>query len=378
MSFVFIDDTTEARKLEARIHGHGRLALDCEAAGFHRYSDRLCLVQVSTPEADYILDPLRFDPSPLLRPVLEDLEVEVVVHGADYDMRLLDRDLAIRPNHLFDTQVAAALLGEPAIGLAALLERHLGLELSKKYQRADWARRPLPEDMLEYAASDTRHLLELADLLRGRLLELGRLAWAEEEFRQLEGVRWEEDQGEEDPVVRVRGARELGPRQLAALREALAWRDQLARERDRAPFRVAGDPSLVEAARSRPRSVEELARVPGINPGLARTEGPRLLERFDRVEALPLTELPPYPRRQPNGRGRPPPEVEELAERLKEVRNRRAVALEIDRGTLMANSVLTEIAWERPRTPAALRAVPGVKGWQAEVVGPELLEVLKR
>lgn len=377
MSFVLIDDPSRAHLLERSLQGKERVALDCEAAGFHRYSDRLCLVQLSVPTQDFILDPLRLDLSGLLRSTLEDPAVEVVVHGADYDMRLLDRDLGIRPNRLFDTQAAAALLGEPSLGLAGLLERHLGVELSKKYQRADWAARPLPDEMLEYAASDTRHLVQLAGLLRDRLSELGRLEWAQEEFRQLQGVRWDGDEGE-DPVVKVRGARDLPLRQLAALREALAWRDRLARDRDRAPFRVAGDPALLEAARSRPRTVEELARVPGMNPGLARAEGPDLLSRFDRVDALPPSELVPYPRRGGDGRGRPPPEVEELAERLKEVRNRRAEALGIDRGTLLANSVLVEIAWQGPSTLGGLREVPGVKVWQAEAVGKELMEVLRR
>jgi ribonuclease D len=376
MSFIFIEDAGGAAGLEGELRSHGRLALDCEAAGFHRYSDRLCLVQISTPTRNYILDTLAFDPSDRLRPVLEDPSVEVVLHGADYDLRLLDRDLHIHPRAIFDTQAAAALLGEPSLGLASLLERHLNVVVHKKYQRADWAQRPLPSDMLEYAASDTRHLLELSDILRRRLGELGRLSWAQEEFRALEGIRWEE--GEEDPVVRVRGSRELGPRELAALREALVWRDRVARERDRAPFRVAGDQPLLDVVRRRPRSVGELAQLGGINPGLARAEGESLLQGLERVEQLPASELIPYPARRPNGRGRPTPEVESLAERLKDARNRKAEALGIDRGTLMANSVILEIAWVRPNGRAALAAVTGVKQWQLDAVGGELLAVLGR
>jgi ribonuclease D len=374
MSFVFIDDAAGAAGFDSELRAGGRLALDCEAAGFHRYSDRLCLVQISTPAQNYILDTLAFDPSETLRPALQDPGVEVVLHGADYDLRLLDRDLRIRPRSIFDTQAAAALLGEPSLGLASLLERHLGIVVSKKYQRADWAQRPLPDDMLEYAASDTRHLLELSDILRRRLSDLGRLEWAREEFRSLEGIRWEE--GEEDPVLKVRGSRDLGPRELAALREALVWRDRVARERDRAPFRVAGDQPLLDVVRRRPRSVGELAQLGGINPGLARAEGESLLEGLERVEQLPTSALTPYPPRRPNGRGRPTPDVEALAERLKEARNRRAEALGIDRGTLMANSVIVEIAWVRPTTAAALATVAGVKKWQMDAVGAELLAVL--
>jgi len=376
MSFIFIDDAPGAARLAAELRLHSRIALDCEAAGFHRYSDRLCLVQISTPEGDYILDPLAFDPSDVLRPVLEDPGIELVVHGADYDLRLLDRDLDIRPQAIFDTQPAAALLGEPSLGLAALLERHLGIVVSKKHQRADWARRPLPEDMLEYATTDTRHLLQLSDLLRDGLEKLGRLEWAREEFRALERIRWEGP--DEDPVVKVRGSKDLGLLELAALRATLVWRDRVARKRDRAPFRVAGDQALLDVARARPASLDALAQVPGMNPNLARTEGEWLIEQIARLTTLAPAELLPYPERRTNGRGRPPPEIEELTERLKVARNRRAETLGIDRGTLMPNSVINEIAWVQPKTLSELHAIQGVKVWQADAVGPDLLEVLSK
>jgi ribonuclease D len=376
MSFRFIDAPADAAGLADELASHGRIALDCEAAGFHRYSDRLCLVQLSTPSGDYVLDTLSFDPSAALRPALESPDVEVILHGADYDLRLLDRDLKINPRCIFDTQPAAALLGESGLGLAALLERHLGVVLSKKYQRADWARRPLPDDMLEYAVSDTRHLLQLSELLRGKLVELGRMEWAKEEFSLLERIRWEDSQA--DPVARVKGARDLTPTELAVLREALGWRDQVARARDQAPFRIAGDGPLLEVARKRPRSLTELAAIDGLNPRLAKSEGSALLERLDRVDTLPAADHPRYPRKQSDGRGRPTPEMEELSERLKDVRNKRAEKVGIDRGMLMANSVIGEIAWTHPKTLQALLAVPGVKRWQVEVVGEDLLEVLSR
>jgi ribonuclease D len=377
MSFILVDSPTDLSKLAQALASEPRIALDCEAAGFHRYSDRLCLLQISTAKANWIVDPLAFDPSEALRGPLGDPSVEILMHGADYDLRLLDRDLEIAVHGLFDSQVAAALLGESGLGLAALLETHLGIKLSKKHQRADWARRPLPADMLEYAAADTRHLRELADVLRDRLIKADRLEWALEECRALEDTRWEGGDGE-DPVARVRGARDLGPREVAALREALAWRDEIARERDRAPFRVAGDQALLDAVVRRPRTAAELGEVKGLSPALAKQSGQELIDRFDRVAALPERELVPYPRRSRTGPGRPPPDVDERAERLKQVRNRRADELKIDRGTLLPNAVLLEIARTSPTTEAELRAVPGLRRWQAEVLGEPLLAVLNR
>jgi ribonuclease D len=376
MSFSLVDDQTELPLLSSEPW----LALDCEAAGFHRYSDRLCLLQISTSSATHIVDPLAFDPGDTLRGPLEDPAIEVLMHGADYDIRLLDRDLGVGLRGLFDTQVAAALLGESSLGLAALLERHLGVKLSKKFQRADWARRPLPDDMLEYAASDTIHLRKLADLLRARLDEAGRLAWALEECRFLEEVRWEGERSDEieDPVSRVRGARDLTPREVAFLREALAWRDNIARARDKAPFRIAGDQALLEVVVRRPGTPSQLAEVKGFSRDLANQEGQDLLKHMARVALLPDGEIVPYPRRARTGPGRLSPDAEERAMRLKEVRNHRAEELMIDRGTLLSNAVLFEIARRDPNSRDDLDAVPGLRRWQANALGETILATLNK
>ena len=374
MRFRLIDDPAGLDRLREGLGRERRIALDCEASGFHRYSDRLCLLQLTTSSATHIIDTLALDPAPALGGPLADPETQVLMHGADYDLRLLDRDLGLSVRGLFDTQVAAALLGEKSTGLAALLERYHGVKLSKKHQRADWARRPLPDDMLEYAAADTEHLRALADQLRARLERADRLEWADEECRLLERTRWSEEDRDEDPVRRVRGARELGPREVTALRQALAWRDRIARKRDRALFRVAGDDTLVEIAAGRPGSVSELKAVRGMNSELARREGADLLRRLARVAALPETELTGYP----HGTGalRPPHDVEQRAERLKRVRNRWAEELEIERGVLLPNALLLELARRRPRSAAELAEVAGLRKWQAELLGAALLAAL--
>ncbi|HKJ01887.1 MAG TPA: HRDC domain-containing protein [Longimicrobiales bacterium] len=378
MPYVHITDEVQATGLRDDLHRSRRFALDCEAAGFHRYSDRLCLLQVTTDAATYIVDPLAFDVTDLFRGPLEDPDVEIVMHGADYDLRLLDRDVGIRMQGLFDTQVAASILGESALGLQALLESRLGVTLSKKYQRADWAERPLKDGMLEYAADDTRYLMELADLLVADLKAANRTTWAFEECRALEANALDRptDEAPEDPVTRVKGARDLTPREVHALREALDWRDGLARERDKAPFRIVGDPPLLEAVLRRPLDVRELADIRGFPGGIARSDGDALLRRFDAVAQLPDAQLRPYPRNTRRGPGRPPPEVEELAERLKAARNKQAAAVGLDRGTLLPNALVTAVAMEAPADLEAMRSIDGIRGWQVEVVGPALLEIL--
>jgi len=379
MSFVHVREPSEAAGLEQDLARDRRIALDCEAAGFHRYSDRLCLLQLTTASETYVVDPLSFDPTELLKRPLEDPRVEVVMHGADYDLRLLSRDLGIRVRGLFDTQVAAALLGESSLGLQALLEARLGVTLAKKYQRADWAERPLSEGMLDYAANDTRYLARLADGLVADLMSAGREPWAREECRALEEAAVqavEEGAGSEDPVVRVKGARDLSAREVTALRKALEWRDAIARSRDKAPFRIVGDQPLLEAVLARPLDVQQLGAIKGFPRGLARAEGGALLSVFDQVAQAHDRDLRPYPRRSGGGPGRPPPEVEELAERLKFARNRRAEELGLDRGTLLSNALLIAIAMERPRDAEGLARVEGLRKWQRDAVGDALLAVL--
>ena len=376
MNVHHLADAHAFRLLADRLASCGRLALDCEAAGFHRYSDRICLVQLSAPGNTWLLDTLAHDASGVLRPPLEDPEREILMHGASYDLRLLSRDLGIRVRGIFDTQVAAALAGEPALGLSALLKRFLGVHLPKKYQRADWAMRPLPEEMLEYAAADARHLAPLAEILHARLEEKGRLSWAREEFLRLEQTAWKPEDPEPDPAAGLKQARHLAPRALQRLRALWAWRDEIARRRDKAPFRVATPDVLIQLAESPPRSIMELARRPGLSPALARSAGGRMLEHLDRADALPEARIAPLPRRRAGARLEP--EAEERAGRLRAARARRARELGLDPGLLLPNKTILEIVRADPRSAGELARVPKVRAWQVEVFGRVALDILSR
>jgi ribonuclease D len=375
MTFELITDAPGVQRLADALADETRLAIDLEAAGFHRYSDRVCLIQLTGSSGTFLVDPLAVDPSPALRGPLESPDVRVLLHGGDYDLRLLDRDLDLHPVNLFDTQTAAALLGEPSLGLASLLETYFDVRLSKKYQRADWAQRPLSAEMLEYAASDTQHLHALTDLLSDRLTTLGRLSWAEEESTAMEAIRWSED-GRSDPVTRVKKARYLDVRDVALVREAWLWRDEIAQRRDRAPFRVAADAVLLEVVQARPSDVAGLAALSGFSPQLAERSGKALLGRLERVDQLEDGELVGFPKGDRSGPGRPSPEVEEVAERLKVARNMKSDELGIARGSLASNTLLLDIARSGPKNAAELVAVPSVRNWQVEALGDALINVL--
>ncbi|MCY4398086.1 MAG: HRDC domain-containing protein [Gemmatimonadetes bacterium] len=374
---TYVETADDARRVERAAAGANTLAVDCEAAGYHRYSDRLCLVQLSTPSETFVLDPLALNLTPHLKPLLEDPRRRVLIHGAAYDLRLLRRDLNICVARLGDTQVAASFLGEPAVGLQALLERHLGIRVSKKFQKADWARRPLSREMIDYAAGDTRHLHQLAALLEDRLAARGRLDWATEEYRWLvESATGPDEPGvAPDPVTRVKAARKLDPRDVTALREAIAWRDGIARSLDRAPFRVASDAALLGAVLARPASVVQLARVREFPSRLAANRGRSLLAVLRRVDGLAPRELSPYPAAT-SRRARRTPEAEAAFERLKTARNRAAQELGLDRGRVMANHLLREVVAAQPGNLADLRGLRDVRRWQVDVLGRDLLNAL--
>ncbi|MGZ8412391.1 MAG: ribonuclease D, partial [Gemmatirosa sp.] len=276
------------------------LALDTEGASFHRFVDRIYLLQLTARTSDgtetsAILDPLSVGPLPALGALLEDPTVEVIFHDADYDLRLLHQDYGWHPRPLFDTRIAAQLLGLRAFGLAALLEREFDVKLDKKHQRADWSMRPLTADMLDYAAQDTRFLPELRDRLRRQLEKAGRLAWAEEEFARLEGTRWAEEEPGQG-FMKMKGARDLNRRELALLRELVQWRDGIAASLDRATFRVAGNEVLLELARRAPRTRDELAAIKGVPRGSLEARGGEMLEAVRRGLEVPDADLPRFPR----------------------------------------------------------------------------------
>jgi ribonuclease D len=370
---LYLDSASAVERFLTTIAGTPAVALDTEGASFHRYIDRIYLLQLSTERHHAIIDPLRVEAPAPLGTLLEARGVEVVFHDADYDLRLLHQDYGWRVTNIFDTRVAAQLLGIRAFGLAALLESYFGVRLDKKHQRADWSMRPLPRDMLDYAAQDTMHLLQLRDRLHGSLEEKGRLHWAREEFERLEGTRWEveaEDQG----FLRLKGARDLTRRELAVLRELVAWRDAIAREMDRSTFRVAGNEVLLDLARTAPSTVAELERTKGLARRMISQFGDALLDAVARGRAVPESELPRFPRAPRWARD---PEYENRVSRLKAVRDRAAVALDLDPGVLCPRERLEAIARKNPESVDELREIPDLRQWQIEVLGEDFVRALR-
>src|SRR6266566_2048652 len=294
---LYLDKIPEVDRFLSEISDEKELALDTEGASFHRFLDRIYLLQISTRARSAIIDPLPIGSPAKLGTLLQTKDVEVVFHDADYDLRLLHQDYGWHVTNIFDTRIASQLLGIKSFGLAALLEQFFDVKLDKQHQRADFSMRPLTPDMLEYAAQDTRYLLPLRDQMKGELERRGRLHWAQEEFARLEGTRWEAEDSMEG-FLRLKGARDLSRRELAVLREVANWRDTVAAQLDRATFRVMGNETLFQLARLTPRSVSELSAIKGMPKGMIERAGADIVGAVRRGMEAPEAELPKFPRGQ--------------------------------------------------------------------------------
>lgn len=360
-----VTDAHQLAELTRRLRGKPRIALDTEAASFHRYVDRVYLVQVSSDDETALIDPLAVEDLSPIGDLLADPGIETIFHDADYDLRILDRDYGFRGRSLWDTRIAAQLAGETAVGLGALLEQCFGITLSKKLQRADWSQRPLTDAMTAYAAADTAHLPALRDRLAERLTDLGRMTWAQEEFARLERVRWT-PVNENEAFLRLKGAKGLPPRTLAVLRSLWTWRDDTARSLDRAPFRVLGNAALVAIARAAPGTQAALMRVEGMPASVARRQGAAILDAVRRGGAIPEADWPSVDRPR---RPRPDPSVDARYQRLRALRAERAATMHLDPGQLCPNATLQAIARAEATSPRDLDGIEELRDWQREALG---------
>jgi len=372
-SAIYLDQIPDVDRFLTEISNVKELALDTEGASFHRFLDRIYLLQISTREESAIIDPLPIGSPAKLGQLLESKSVEVVFHDADYDLRLLHQDYGWHATNIFDTRVASQLLGIKSFGLAALLEQYFQVKLDKKHQRADWSMRPLTADMLAYAAEDTRYLLQLKDLMKGELKNRGRMHWAEEEFARLEGTRWDAEDSMEG-FLRIKGARDLSRRELAVLREVANWRNTVAAQLDRATFRVMGNEVLLEIARRAPKSTSELGAIKGMPKGMMDRAGAEIVAAIGRGMSAPEADLPKFPKGQRWNKDR---DFDDKVNRLKAVRDAAATRLELDPGVLCSRERLENVARSGAKTVEDLAAVPDLRRWQIEEMGEGFVRALQ-
>jgi ribonuclease D len=379
---VLVADPAALIRLVADLAGEPAVGVDTESNSLFAYRERVCLIQFSLAKGDYIVDPLAFPALDALRPLFANPRQQKVFHAAEYDLICLKRDYDFKFTNLFDTMVAARTLGWPRLGLAAILQEHFGVIMNKRLQRADWGRRPLTGELLDYARLDTHFLLRLRDMLAAELAAAGRSAEAQEEFERLERANGGSgpSMGNGPPGAglnsanpnafwRVNGARDLTPGQAAVLRELFNYRERQAERADRPPFKVMSDQTLVDIARLQPANLEKLESLPGMTSSQVRRHGQQLLAAVRRGQAAgPLHA--PHAEREPDS-------VRERYELLHQWRKRRARARGVESDVIVPRDALWELARRNPSSPEALETIGDLGPWRRATYGAEILALLR-
>ena len=348
------------------------VAVDTESNSLHAYRERVCLVQFSTRGADYVLDPISVPDLGSLAPFFANPDQEKIFHAADNDLVCLRRDYRFAFANIFDTMTGARTLGWPQVGLAAILDTHFGVKMSKKYQRADWRRRPLTPEQLEYARLDTHYLLALRDKQLEELTASGRWPEAHEEFVRLGRPRDDPNDASPDPPTfwRVKGARDLSPEKAAVLEALFAYREQEAERTDRPPFKVMGEATLMELTRRAPRRAEDLQSLPGMTPEHTRRHASGILQAIEQGLQAPAQHAPQTPRE--------PDDVRDRYDRLHTWRKERARGRGVESDVILPRTALLDLARRAPRTHDELAQIMDFGPWRRETYGKEILALLTR
>jgi ribonuclease D len=365
--------TTNAQvaELAGQLATETSIAVDLEADSMHNYQEKVCLIQISTLQRTVLVDPLAATDLSPFQPVFANPAIRKIFHAADYDMRSLKRDFNLSVHGLFDTMISAQLLGEERVGLADLLRKYFSVELNKKFQRADWSQRPLPAEMVRYAAEDTCHLHQLVAIFEERLLALERMSWATEEFALMEAVRFAESEG---PLcLRFKGAGPLSRRERGVLEKLLQWREQEGARLNRPVYKVIGNGPVMEIAQRMPKFAGDLRGVHGLTPRLTDRYGRALLSAVREGLEIPEAELPQFPRQPRRAKD---PGLEGKVKALKQWRQQAAAEYALEPGVLINNATLETLALAKPQSVADLNEVVGLKNWQKEVLGEGLLSAL--
>ena len=369
--FFPVTKTSEWQECLKHLRAEPSLAIDLEANSMFAYRESVCLIQISTPDQDYIIDPTTDLDLAGLGRLIVDPAVEKIFHAAEYDLILLKRQYGWELNNLFDTMWAARILGYQRFGLASLLEQFFQVRLNKRYQKSNWCKRPLSAAQLAYAQHDTHFLFKLRDRLGQEIDEAGLAEEAAELFAEQTQITLNDNSFDPDSFWSINGARDLSRRQQAILKALNIYRDQEAQRRDRPLFKIFNEKTMLALAREAPSSMEELAHVHGMTRGQIRRYGRSLLQVIERAkQARP----PAYPRRQ-NKRA---PEIAMLRyDKLRQWRKERARSRGVESDVILSRGALWEIACTNPQSRDELDQLDSIGSYRCSAYAEEILDVLK-
>ena len=361
---------TQLEALLEHLSSQPTIAVDTESNSLFAYREQVCLIQFSTPDGDYLVDPLGdLDPAPLAR-VFANPATEKVFHAAEYDVMCLKRDFGYQFANLFDTMWAARILGWPRVGLGDILQGTFDVRTNKRYQRFNWGKRPLDSEALTYASLDTHYLLPLCQLQAGALRKRRRWGEAQEVFAGVAASESPPRPFDPQGFWRIKGTSKLTGQQQAILRQLYIWRDGEARRKDTPPFKILGDSTVVALTMTSPHTKAELTGIRGLRPHHVHRFGERIL----RAVELGIRSKPPQPPpRSPRHSHR---EMERFRA-LRAWRNERAAQRGVDPDVILSNAVLWALSADNPEAMDDLRNIEGLGPWKRNEYGADLLRVLR-
>lgn len=328
------------------------VAVDTEGDSLHCYFEKLCLIQISLPEQDALIDPL--EPLDFSRFNAALAQRRIILHGCDFDLRMLRRGTKFAAGEVFDTYLAARLVGLKEVGLASLVKEFFEIELPKSSQKANWARRPLTAAMIEYAINDTLYLIDLAEHLAQELHAKGRWGWFAESCQKAILAAGEDREKDPERIWKISGSASLQGKELALLRALWYWRDGEAQKADRPSFQILRNEDLIELAKSTAAGSDHLP------PGVHGSRRKRLASILEEALLLPESE---WPQRVRSVRDRPTSEQERRMEQLKNRRDRVAESLQLEAGVIAPRQALERIS----REPEAVGST--LMRWQQQLLG---------
>jgi len=345
------------------------LAVDTESNSLFAYREQVCLIQFSTTESDYLVDPMALGDLSPLGPIFADPHIRKTFHAAEYDLLCLKRDFGFSFANLFDTMLAARILGRKEVGLGSILEAEFNLQVDKRHQRANWGQRPLPDYLLDYARQDTHYLILLQERFERQLKAKKLLALAQEDFKRLCLVDAHPENGK-NACWRVTGVHHLSAQQIAVLQELCKYRDEVARIYNRPLFKVISDHTLHAIASACPRTEDELKVLPGMTNHQMNRHGKTLLQAVQQgLEAPPI---------HPPRNIRPDDHFLARVEALKQWRKLKAKELNVESDIILPRDLLHQLAFRNPLEPEALSDCMTEVPWRRRRYGEDILAVLKK
>ncbi|MDF1519629.1 MAG: ribonuclease D [Brevefilum sp.] len=368
-NLVWVDQPQELHKVIDELLSQDIIAVDTESNSLYAYQEQVCLIQFSTREKDILVDALALPDLSLLGPIFHSDKIMKVFHASEYDLICLFRDYGFQFNFLFDTMIAARTLGYQKIGLGSLLEKYFDVQMDKKYQRANWGKRPLKPEMLEYARLDSHYLIPLAEILQKELRESGRWPLAMEDFERLTHDILDTTESDEEDFWKLRGARDLNSWQAAILKSVYEFREAQAEKQDRPSFKIFSHQALVDIASQAPESLEALKKLSSLNHRLVDRYGRGLINAVQEGEKAP-PENPPH-------NNRPEEAVLNRMDALREWRKLAGRDIGVPSDVILPKDVLNRIARENPKSKQSLQKVMADVPYRYQHFADEILKTLK-